>query len=947
MLVKKLQELTLTDLATVGEKAAMLGIALSRPLQSGIMVSDGFVFSKEAYLSFVEYNNLSKKIKQLLGEIKPSDKRTIERSAGAIRQLFIKGTLPKELIADIEKTFGSFGKTKTLIVRSSVVADADVSFAGLFESVGSIKTEATLQSAIKKCFSSLFSNAATAFYVTHSIDPRMLSMAVIVEKERMAEVVGTFSTSLPNFAGVATLEVGRKNSSKINRYILAKAQIAKDFASIIERTVTDAAIALQNNEIIELVKVGLALEKLYASGVVISLVKDDKGVFCITQVKRLPAIVHKAYESYRLTKTGKVLATGFKVGHAIVVGQIRFVNSIADVEKCTANDIAVLKAVDSIFDKLFGVVRAVILEDNNPNAYGPTMCRERFIPCLYGVKKAKQLFKAGQPVTISCAEEGDGLVYQGHLPFTVEKEFGDAKKTTTKLMLTLQHTDAVYDLASVVEDGIGLLSEETLYKKTVGIHPLALVQYKTLKDKKIRQQIEGVTKDYSSKGEFATDRLAEALAKVAVVANGKEVMFRLSAADTDDYMELIGGTLFEQKEKNPLLGWRGVSRYVDDRFKPAFALTCAAIKRVREEWGFENVSIMVPFCRTLEEARLFFEVLKTFGLERGKAHLKVYVMCEIPANVLLAKDLAKLFDGFSISLTNLTQLTFGADRTVFSTKRYNEDEIAIKQLVKEVIKIAHREGCSIGMCDADALRYPPFVSFLIQEGITSISVTPDHHYSLKQKVVAAEYKLGSVPLSWPQAVVSKSVSFAGVAGLSLMLAGFTCQPVNNQDVEQRVQTGVQDQLVAVRNQVRDEVRQQIAKEYDKKRAEETVDYIGNSFVSLSLKFPAGWNVEQTDTELRYTAPMDTWNWFAITRNKQSLAEAEDPAIIAGTMVTTSWSGIPALQFDWYTAEGSVTYKVIELYPDGFKKAKNIIRLQGDLAHFDAIVASIKDFEINK
>lgn len=945
MLVKRLLETTLADQVFVGEKAALLGVAASKASKSGMNISDGFVFSKTAYTLFVEHNNLSKKIKQALSEIKPGDKRTMERAAEKIRQLFIKGSLPEVLTKAVKEAFADLKKSKTVIVRSSVVADVDVSLVNLFTSVGAVTSEAALQSAIKKCFASLFNNDALVFYVVHSIDPRMLAMALIIEKEKNVVASGTLNTSLHNFAGAVTIEVKRKNSLLVNRFVLAKAQAAKDIAAVIERTVVDSAVLVQDKELVELVKIGAALEKLFSAQLNISWLKDDQGAFVVTQIKHLPVPAHKAYESYRLAKQGKVIVEGAKIGHAIVTGEIRFVVTLKDVERCTANDVVVLKTADASFDAIFTLARAVILEDANANSYGVTVCRERGVPCVYGLKKTKELFKNEQKVTVVCAGEV-GQVYQGHLPFTVEKESAHAKQTSTQLMVALQQADAAYDLAGVMQSGVGLLSEETLYKKLVGIHPSALAQYKTLKDKKVRQQIETATSAYSDKGAFATDRLAQAIAKVAVAAQGKEVMFRLSAADTHDYLDLVGGKLFEQKEKNPLLGWRGVSRYVDERFKPAFALTCAAIKRVREEWGLTNVAIMVPFCRTMEEARTFFEVLKSFGLERGKAGLKVYVLCEIPANVLLAKDLAKLFDGFSISLTNLTQLTFGADRTVFSTKRYNEDEVAIKQLVKDVIKVAQREGCSVGMCDADALKYPPFVSFLVQEGITSISVSPDHYYALQEKVIAAEQKLGAVPLSLPRTIISKSFSMAGVAGLSLMLAGFTCQPVDNREVEQKIQLAVEDQLISVRNQVREEVKKQDADEFFKQQANKKNHYSEkDGFASFNLDYPSDWQILHTGSSVTFKAPEDASSSdFEVSLVDAKLSLSKDLA--SSDVVTTTWFGLPAKQFTMQMIE-SPRFDVVELYPDGYTKSKKIIRLVGSHENFNDILASIKDFKINK
>lgn len=926
-----------------------MGLSEIERCEAGIVVPASFVLTKDAYQAFVDENGLYKKIKQLLGELGPGERRTVERVGAKIRALFMRGKMPSVVAESLLAEFRILQKSgRDVLVRSSVVGDVvDNTLAGLFGVSAPVRTETALTTAVKQCFASLFSDAALQVYVAKSIDPRTLAMAVLVQAYVVPVVVGTLTTleQATGFRGMSVVSAHAVGRQAVNSYDLATASVVRGRKAILRRTIGDVNFSMADDTLMQLVRWGAKLEVVFGGPVRVDFVQDAAGKVHVIEIVPLVFRAKPVHEMYKLSKAGTMLAHGQAIGHQVVQGGIRIFKSLKDVNHFQAGDVIVARTLDVSFDRWVREAAAVIVEDTILESYVVRTCRELDIPCIIGAKKARQELKDGQIVTVSCADGDVGAVYRGRLPFTVEPLVVKTdERTKTKVLVHAHRADRTVQLADMPTNGVGLLAEESLYEQAVGIHPLALTSFKNLKDKKVKVEIEARTVGYTNKESFAVDRLAEAVGRVAVAFEGREVVFRLSAADSTEYAALVGGKLFERVEKNPLLGWRGVSRYVDERFSPAFALTLAAIKRVRDEWGLMNVTIMVPFCRTLEEAKTLFAILKAHGLERGRNGFKVFVVCEIPANVILAKELAKLFDGFCISLSNLSQLTFGVDRSVFSASRYIEDEVAIKQLIKDVIRVARSAKRMVTIADSSAVAYQPFLTFLVQEGIMGIAVTPDKLLALREKLLVVEKKLGAEPLSLPRSIFSKAVSLAGLSGMSLMLAGYTCKTVSDQDIQAQVQTQIQTAVADQIATVRHEVRVAVLKEEKEKYAKDLRSYTEKSFVHFKLSYPAQWQIEHDTNTISFfdpAVPVETW-FFTVSSKPFVLGNR---IINEATRVTTTWSGIAARRYSIFGGEGTTPVVVLEVYPDGFKKSKTTMYLYGDVENFDTILTSIADFKV--
>ncbi len=505
---------------------------------------------------------------------------------------------------------------------------------------------------------------------------------------------------------------------------------------------------LKNSEVLKLADWAMKIEEHYKKPMDIEWAKDGgSGQLYIVQARPETVEARKSVqvlEKYHLKKTGKVLVQGAAVGAKIGQGPAQVIKSIKEISKFKPGSVLVTEMTDPDWEPVMKQATAIVTNSGGRTCHAAIVSRELGIPCIVGTVKATTAIKYGQKVTVSCAEGEVGNVYDGILPFEVQKtDLRTLARPKTKIMMNIGEPDQAFGLSFIPNDGVGLAREELIINDYIKIHPLALLNFKKLKDAKAKAKIEKLTYGYEDKGQYFIDQLAQGVAKLAAAFYPKDVIVRLSDFRSNEYANLIGGKEFEPIERNPMIGWRGASRYYDKNYEPAFRLECKALKKVRDKFGLINMKIMIPFCRTLEEGRKGIAIMASEGLKRGKNGLQIYVMCEIPANVILAKEFAKLFDGFSIGSNDLTQLTLGVDRdSELVSHVYNERNEAVKLLVSKVIKEAKESGAKIGICGQAPSDFPEFAEFLVREGIDSISLNPDTVIATTMRINKLEESLG-------------------------------------------------------------------------------------------------------------------------------------------------------------------------------------------------------------
>ncbi|HEB01481.1 MAG TPA: phosphoenolpyruvate synthase, partial [Candidatus Portnoybacteria bacterium] len=464
-------------------------------------------------------------------------------------------------------------------------------------------------------------------------------------------------------------------------------------------------------------------------------------------VQARPETVHTqrnptVLEEYILKKKSSVLITGRSIGDKIGQGPVRIIKSAKQIDQFKKGEVLVTQVTNPDWEPIMKIAGAIVTDKGGSTSHAAIVSRELGIPCVVGTGRGTQVLKQGQPVTASCAEGEIGKVYQGLLPFKIKKtNLKNFRKPKTKIMMNIGDPQQALIFSSIPNDGVGLAREEFIISNYIKIHPLALINYQKL-DKKTKNQVDRLTAGTKSKSQFFVDKLAEGIGRIAAAFYPKEVIVRTSDFKTSEYANLIGGRDFEPKELNPMIGWRGASRYYDPKFKEAFILECQAIKKVKEVFGLKNIKVMIPFCRTVEEGKKVLKVMAQAGLKQGKDGLEVYVMAEIPSNIILAKEFAQVFDGFSIGSNDLTQLTLGVDRdSELVSHIFNERNQSVKDSVAQLIKVAHQNKRKVGICGQAPSDYPEFARFLVECGIDSISLNPDTVLKTTLDIVKTEKRL--------------------------------------------------------------------------------------------------------------------------------------------------------------------------------------------------------------
>lgn len=654
-------------------------------------------------------------------------------------------------------------------VRSSATAEdlADASFAGQQESYLNVTGEYQLLESIKKCFSSLFTDRAISYRVDKGFDQLDIALSVGVQKmvrsdEASSGVMFTIDTE-SGFPDAIIINgswgLGEnivKGKVNPDEFIVHKPTLKKRFKSIIGKKLgskenkliysvggtssTQNAIVSQedrrcfcltDNEVVELANWGMLIEEHYKKPMDIEWAKDGRdGKLYIVQARPETVQSRKkknVLEEYILKDKSKILCVGAAVGGKIGAGRANVIKDVAKIAEFKKGEVLVTEMTDPDWEPIMKIASAIVTNSGGRTSHAAIVSRELGIPCIVGTGNATSAIKDTKSVTVSCAEGEEGKVYDGILKFELKTtNLKNIAKTKTKIMMNVGNPDQAFDLSFIPNDGVGLAREEFIITEYIKIHPMALVHFEKVKDKDEKKKINEMTYGYKNKEEFFVDKLAEGIGRICAAFYPKDVIVRMSDFKTNEYATLVGGRSFEPSEENPMIGWRGASRYYDPDYMEGFRLECLAFKKVREVMGLTNLKAMIPFCRTVEEGKKVLSEMKKHGFERGKNGLQVYVMCEIPSNVILANEFSKIFDGFSIGSNDLTQLTLGVDRDSAKVAHvYDERNEAVKELIRQVIFKAHKARRKVGICGQAPSDFLDFAKFLVEEKIDSISLNPD------------------------------------------------------------------------------------------------------------------------------------------------------------------------------------------------------------------------------
>lgn len=774
------------DISRVGGKIASLGEMSGHLGSEGICVPLGFATTAEAYWMFVERNGLREIIARELGA-RDTDDRSLANAGRTIRTAFRNGEWPVETATAITGAYAELGKrlgrsSIDVAVRSSATAEdlPEASFAGQLDSYLNIRGRAALLDACRRCYASLFTDRAIGYRKANNFDHLEVALSVGVQQMVRSDRAGAgvmFSIDTETgFPSVAVINAGWGLGESVvkgiidpDEYVVFKPLLDHpEVVPIIEkklgcktkkivyargdpptrerptRIAERKAFVLGDEEIQGLARWACLIERHYGRAMDIEWAKDgDSGKIFIVQARPETAQARRgALQSYRIKSKGSKLAEGSAVGEAIATGPVCIVRSPDEAERFIDGSILVAPETDPDWVPIMRRAAAIVTDHGGRTSHAAIVSREMGLPAVVGTGNGTEVLKDGQEITVSCAEGDQGFVYEGRADYEVEGlDLSEIPETRTQVMLNQADPAAALRWWPLPADGVGLARMEFVVTNHVKIHPMALAHFDSLAEKAPRRTIAKLTEGYDDKTDYFVDRLSRGLARIAAVRHPKPVIVRMSDFKTNEYAGLIGGAEFEPKEQNPMLGLRGASRYYSSRYRDGFELECRAIRRLREELGFSNVIVMIPFCRTVEEAIRVLEVMAENGLKRGDKGLQVYAMCEIPSNVILAKKFAEHFDGFSIGSNDLTQLTLGIDRDSEDlAELFDEQNEAVKWMIERLIVSAHEAGAKVGLCGQAPSDHPEFADFLVRCGIDSISVSPDSFLNVKRRIAEAEQR---------------------------------------------------------------------------------------------------------------------------------------------------------------------------------------------------------------
>ena len=787
--IRWFHEIGLGDVPLVGGKNASLGELYRELTKVGVQVPNGFAVTAEAYRHFMHTTGLAAKVDAIAQGLQPGNLANLAEKGLAIRQAIVSAELPGDLRQAITGAYDrlSGGGTLDVAVRSSATAEdlPDASFAGQQETYLNVRGHAALLDACRRAFASLFTDRAISYRSDKGFDRMPIALSIGVQRMvrsdlATAGVMFTLDTET-GFRDIVLINASYglgetivQGSVTPDEYCVFKPTLRTGFRPILQKTIGTkefklvydeggsravktvpvapgdrARCALSEEEILTLARWGCAIEDHYtrvrgvATPMDIEWAKDGlSGELFIVQAR--PETVHagtqsQMLEQYHLRQRGPVLVTGRSIGSKIAAGPVRVIPHATDLRLFQPGEVLVTDKTDPDWEPIMKKAAAIITNRGGRTCHAAIVSRELGVPAIVGTETASTTLATGQVVTVSCAEGDTGFVYDGARAFDIERiDLSAIGRPMTQIMMNVGNPDEAFALSFTPNNGVGLARLEFIINNAIGVHPMALVRYAQL-DALARAAVDRLTSGYADKPAFFVDKLAEGVATIGAAFYPKDVIVRLSDFKTNEYARLAGGAGFEPSEENPMIGFRGASRYYDDRYRDGFALECRALKKVRDEMGLANVTIMVPFCRTLEEARLVVNELACNGLVRGVNGLKLYMMVEIPSNVILLSRFAEYFDGFSIGSNDLTQLTLGVDRdSEIVAHVFDERDEAVRTLIAQAIQQARRLGQKIGLCGQAPSDYPEFAAFLVECGIDSISLNPDAVLRTTRLVLEAE-----------------------------------------------------------------------------------------------------------------------------------------------------------------------------------------------------------------
>ena len=791
--IKHFSEVSNKDVPTVGGKNASLGEMYRSLLSKGVVVPEGFAITSEGYWLFLNENEFIPQLTTILSKLDTTHFNNLSEIGLQSRNLILSGQIPellkKNILEAYHKLSASVGTEKTFAVRSSATAEdlPTASFAGQQESYLNVKGEQNLIKACQRCYASLFTDRAIKYRVDNGFDHMKVALSIGVQAMIRSDIAssgvmftldpdsgfentvlvsgawglgenvvqGTVNTDefivfKPLLDKVSQPIISRKLGSKIKTMVYSSMDtnaIVKPEEAIIN---LDTSVEkreqyiLSDQEVVQLAKWACIIEKHYNCHMDIEWAKDGgDGKMYIVQAR--PETVYRnkkqhEFKQYTLLEKGNIICSGAGLGNKIVSGKARILHSPSEISKLSAGEILVTERTDPDWDPIMKKAVAIITDQGGRTSHAAIVARELGAVAVVGTGNGSKSIEDGQIITVSTARGNLGVVYDGLLKWEEKTiDISAIPKTKTKVMLILAQPDEAFGFSLLPNDGVGLMRMEFIISNTIGIHPMALKHFDTITDSAIKEKIEKTTRLYKSKEDFFIQSLAEATAKMAAAFYPKEVIVRMSDFKSNEYANLLGGKQFEPNEENPMIGFRGASRYYHPLYKDAFEMECKAMKIVRDDMGLTNIKLMIPFCRSITEAEKVIAVMDGCGLKRNENGLELYVMIEIPSNALLAEEFAKYFDGFSIGSNDLTQLTLGADRdSELLSEVFNPFDPAVMQLIEMTLTKAKKTKTHTGLCGQAPSDYPEYAQFLVKNGIDSISFNPDALIKGIENIAVAE-----------------------------------------------------------------------------------------------------------------------------------------------------------------------------------------------------------------
>jgi len=791
-LVLEFNQVGIADIPIVGGKNASLGEMIQQLTSKGVSVPNGFATTAHAYRYFIESAGLEEKLRMLFADLDVEDVNNLRAVGKQARMLMLQTPFPQDLqdaiAAGYAKLCQQYGADTDVAVRSSATAEdlPDASFAGQQETYLNVHGLKGVLDACHRCFASIFTDRAISYRQIKGFDHFNVALSVGVQKMVRSDLAASgvmFSidteTGCKDVAFVtAAYGLGEnvvQGAVNPDEYFVFKPTLKKGYCPIVRKRLGTKEIkmiydmggskltknipvpphdrdlyAITDDEVLRLAEWACIIEDHYTqvrgtyTPMDIEWAKDGiTGELFIVQARPETVQSQKSgniLKSYSLQAKGDVLTVGRAVGEMIGQGKARVIMDVHRIDEFQAGEVLVTNRTDPDWEPIMKKASAIVTNSGGRTCHAAIIAREMGIPAIVGCGNATDVLQTGQEITVSCCEGEDGKVYAGLLPFEVnEVALDNLPRTRTQIMMNVGNPDEAFSLATIPNDGVGLARLEFIIANQIQAHPLALIHYNNLKDELARYKLADLTKHYESKPEYFVDKLAQGVGAIAAAFYPKPVIVRMSDFKSNEYANLLGGREFEPTEENPMIGWRGASRYYDDKYREGFALECEAMKRVRDDMGLTNVILMIPFCRTPEEGRQVLAEMEKNGLKRGENDLQVYVMCELPSNVMLADEFSEVFDGFSIGSNDLTQLTLGLDRdSALVARLFDERNQAVKRMIKQVIQTAKVHHRKIGICGQAPSDYPEFARFLVEQGINSISLNPDSVLKTILEIAEAE-----------------------------------------------------------------------------------------------------------------------------------------------------------------------------------------------------------------